>query len=115
MPSSRRFATPRTPVVALVALVGGCASPFPHPSSADVATLRPTDPNARLEDLERGRTLYMGKCGSCHLLHPPSTIAPDEWPGKVGRMQSEGRVHLADDELRDIIRYVRAASLGARL
>ena len=31
------------------------------------------------------------------------------------RMQTEGRVHLKDDELRDIIRYVRAASLGSRL
>ena len=99
----------------LLALASGCGSPFPHPTSAAVATLRPTDPSARLEDLERGRTLYMGKCGACHLLHPPATIAPDEWPGKVRLMQSEGHVHLADDELRDIIRYVRAASLDSRL
>ncbi|HWP04364.1 MAG TPA: hypothetical protein VNN72_01420 [Polyangiaceae bacterium] len=115
MPSSLRVAGRRTLVGVLVALASACSSPFPHPSSADVATLGPSDPSARLEDLERGRTLYMGKCGSCHLLHPPSTIAPDQWPGKVMRMQTEGRVHLKDDELRDIIRYVRAASLGSRL
>jgi mono/diheme cytochrome c family protein len=113
MSSSLRTARARTLVGVLMALAAACSSPYPHPSSADVATLRPSDPSARLEDLERGRTLYMGKCGSCHLLHPPSTIAPDEWPGKVMKMQNEGRVHLKDDELRDIIRYVRAASLAS--
>ena len=94
-------------------LASGCGSPFPHPSGAEVAALHPTDPAAKLEDLERGRTLYMSKCSSCHLLHPPSTIAPDAWPGKVARMQREGRVHLGDDDLRDIVRYVRAASLAS--
>lgn len=101
--------------VAAGALVAACGSSFPHPSSADVATLRPSDPAVRLEDLERGRTLYMGKCGSCHLLHAPATIAPEEWPGKVTGMRSEGRVHLEDDEVRDIIRYLRSASASARL
>jgi len=98
-----------------LAVAVGCGSPFPHPSSADVAALRPSDPAAKLEDLEQGRTLYMSKCSSCHLLHAPATIAPDAWPGKVARMQSEGRVHLSEDELRDIVRYVRAASLSSRL
>ena len=98
-----------------MALASGCGSPFPHPSGAEVAALHPTDPAAKLEDLERGRTLYMSKCSSCHLLHPPSTIAPDAWPGKVARMQREGRVHLGDDDLRDIVRYVRAASLASHL
>jgi len=115
MPSSLRMARPTGALVALVALVTACGSPFPHPSSADVASLKATDPSAHLEDLERGRTLYMGKCGSCHMLHPPATIAPEAWRGKVMRMQTEGHVHLQDDELRDIVRYVRAASLSSRL
>ena len=101
-------------VAAAVAFVSACGSPFPHPTSAHVAALHPTDPSAELADLEHGRTLYMSKCSSCHLLHPPSTIAPDAWPGTVARMQREGRVHLADDDVRDIVRYVRAASLASR-
>jgi cytochrome c5 len=101
--------------VATVALVSACGSPFPHPTSADVAAIHPTDPSVELSDLEHGRKLYMSKCSSCHLLHPPATIAPDAWPDKVVRMQREGRVHLADDDIRDIVRYVRAASMASRL
>jgi mono/diheme cytochrome c family protein len=92
----------------------GCASPFAHPSSADVVALQPIDPGVRLEDLERGRALYLSKCSSCHQLHEPQLFTPEAWPDKVHAMQREGRVHLSDPEALDMIRYLRAASLVAR-
>jgi mono/diheme cytochrome c family protein len=91
-----------------------CASPFVRPSSADVVALRPIDPGVQLADLERGRSLYLAKCASCHQLHEPSLFAPEAWPDKVHAMQREGRVHLSDPEALDMIRYLRAASLVAR-
>ena len=109
-----RFSATAASIVALGELASACGSPFPHPTSAEVTAIHPTDPSAELADLQRGRTLYMSKCSSCHLLHAPATIAPDAWPDKVARMQREGRVHLSDDDLRDIVRYVRAASMASR-
>ena len=76
--------------------------------------LRAKDPGARLEDLARGRSLYLAKCGSCHLLFPPSKFAPDAWPAKVSRMQAERKVHLAPDEQKDIERYLVAVSTARR-
>ncbi len=99
-------------VVTLVA--AGCGSPIPHPTSAEVRALGPGEPGVRVEDLERGRSLYLAKCGGCHLLHDPATIAADDWPEHVARMQREKRVRLAPDQQTDIVRYLRATSLTAR-
>ena len=95
-------------------LAAGCVSAFPRPGTAEVAALHGTDPGARLEDLERGRSLYLSKCGGCHLLIEPAKHAPDAWPAKVQRMQSEGKVHLAAGELRDIERYLAGVSAVSR-
>jgi len=91
-----------------------CGAPFPSPGAAQLGALRAKDPGARIEDLEHGRSLYLAKCGGCHLLVVPTKFAPEAWPAKVARMQSEKRVHLAPDELRDIERYVVAVSGAAR-
>ncbi len=95
-------------------LAVACGSPFPHPSSATVSALRPTDPTVHVEDLEHGRDLYLAKCSSCHALYEPVAFAPEAWPEKVSRMQREKRVHLADAELADITRYLRATSAVTR-
>jgi hypothetical protein len=94
-----------------LALAGpACGSPFPSPGAAQVATLRARDPEVRLANLERGRTLYLAKCGGCHLLIEPARFAPEAWPPKIARMQSESKVHLAAAELKDIERYLLVAS-----
>jgi mono/diheme cytochrome c family protein len=98
----------------LVATSLGCSSAFPPPGSAEVGAVKLRDPNARVEDLEHGRSVYLGKCGSCHLLIEPGKFAADAWPQKVERMQEERRVHLADDEARDLVRYLVGASSVAR-
>jgi mono/diheme cytochrome c family protein len=91
-----------------------CASAFPHPGAAEVGAVKLHDPAARVEDLAHGRTLYLGKCGGCHLLIEPGKFASDAWPEKVERMQEEKRVHLEADELRDLVRYLVGASAVAR-
>ena len=90
--------------------VVACHSSFPSPGTAEVAALRTKDPDARLANLEHGRSLYLGKCGGCHLLIEPSKFGPDVWPTKVERMQSERRVLLTSEELTDLKRYLVAVS-----
>jgi mono/diheme cytochrome c family protein len=79
-----------------------------------VSALQARDPEVRVENLEHGRSLYLQKCSSCHRLYEPASLSPDAWPDKVAGMQREGRVHLTDEELTDMLRYLRATSLVAR-
>jgi mono/diheme cytochrome c family protein len=92
----------------------GCASAFPQPGTAEVGAVKLHDPTARVEDLAHGRSVYLGKCGGCHLLIEPGKFASDVWPEKVERMQEERRVHLEADEARDLVRYLVGASSVAR-
>jgi hypothetical protein len=108
----RSFWADLSPLV-LVAAVA-CSTGFPSPGNAEVAALKARDPAVRLEDLERGRSLYLAKCSGCHLVIEPRKFAADAWPEKIQRMQNERRVHLAPDELSDIERYVVATSRVAR-
>jgi hypothetical protein len=95
----------------VLALAGSaCGSSFPNPGAAEVGALRVRDPGVGLADLERGRALYLGKCGGCHLLIEPARFSPDAWPPKIERMQSEGKVRLASAELKDIERYLVSVS-----
>jgi hypothetical protein len=97
------------------ALVGaGCSSAFPPPGAAEVGAVKRRDPAARVENLEHGRSLYLGKCGGCHLLIEPAQFAADAWPEKVERMQCERRVHLDAAEARYLLRYLVGASTVAR-
>jgi hypothetical protein len=45
-----------------------------------------------LADLQRGRTLFVGKCGGCHRVPLPAEHGASEWPGKLDEMS--GRAHL---------------------
>ena len=91
----------------------GCSSAFPPPGAAEIGAVKARDPEARVENLEHGRALYLGKCGGCHMLIEPGRFAADVWPAKVERMQGEARVHLAPDEARDLVRYLVGASAVA--
>ncbi len=103
------------PLLLVFALAGtGCGSAFPPPGAAEVGAVKERDPAARVENLEHGRALYLGKCGGCHLLIEPGQFAADAWPEKVERMQGERRVHLEPDEARDLVRYLVGASAVAR-
>ncbi|HTQ04083.1 MAG TPA: hypothetical protein VMI54_09505 [Polyangiaceae bacterium] len=99
----------------LLALAGAaCAAALPPPSAAEVSAVKSRDPAARAENLEHGHALYLGKCGSCHVLIEPARFAADDWPAKVERMLEEKRVHLDTDEARDLVRYLVGASAVAR-
>jgi hypothetical protein len=101
-------------VTASVAATACGASAFPPPGTAEVGAVKVRDPSARVEDLAHGRSLYLGKCGGCHLLIEPGKFASDVWPEKVERMQEEKRVHLEPGEARDLVRYLVGASAVAR-
>jgi mono/diheme cytochrome c family protein len=99
-------------VVGLSAGLFGCASsPYPHPIQADVAVAQKQRTGVTLADLEQGRSLYLSRCGSCHQVVDPKSVAPSEWPHEVAEMQE--RAKLDAGQVDAIVLYlVTIASRG---
>jgi len=98
--------------IAFAVLLAGCATAAPSPLPVDVGTAQAQWPGTTRADLERGRTVYLRRCGGCHLLHPPDEIAPETWPGVVGKMGPRAKLSPADGA--DLVRYLVVLSAAAR-
>lgn len=82
----------------------GCAAVLPFPQPTDVGAAQVRWPGTTQADLERGRSVYVSRCGSCHFLHRPSELAPGRWPGVVAKMAP--RAKLSPGESTDVVRYL---------
>lgn len=103
----------RGALLAVSCLIGfGCgASAAPAPAAADVARVTERYPGTTLADLERGRTVYLSRCTSCHAPVAPGSIPADRWPGEVKEMSE--RAHLGADEPL-VVKYLVAQSMRGR-
>ncbi len=88
-----------------LALVGGCArSNAPIATSADAARVAQRWPGITVDELNAGRKLYVGHCGTCHLPPRPGDFAPESWPGHVSEMRERSGLDVASGVL--VERYV---------
>jgi mono/diheme cytochrome c family protein len=102
----------RLAIVALAAgLAAACAAALRHPSPADVAVVAPKWPGTTVEDLERGRRLYVRRCAGCHTLILPAAHPPEEWPRLVDDMAKKARLRPAERD--DVVRFVVAVASDA--
>ena len=86
-------------------LLAACAhSSAPLVTDADAARARTRWPSITRAELDRGRAIYVGHCGNCHLIPKPTDHTPEEWPGHVSAMSE--RAGLTDDEQELVVRYV---------
>lgn len=103
--------TSRLWALGVVACLAACgSSPFPKPTAADQARGSAHFPDVTLGELTEGRTLYMSRCGSCHVLKRPVELAPAQWQVEVTEMRNKNGVKLSDTEARAIIRYLTVAA-----
>src|SRR5687767_13132252 len=77
---------------------------LPVAGPSDVSRAGVRWPGTSSEDLARGRQLYAGRCGSCHLPVAPHEVAPQQWPGHVDEMKE--RAGLSDIEAELVRRYL---------
>jgi len=97
------------PLAGVLWACGGSA--VPEPTSADATRVSSHFPDVTLSELSQGRSLYLSRCGSCHVLRRPAELAPDQWQAEVDEMRTKNGVKLSDGEARAILRYlVMAAS-----
>jgi mono/diheme cytochrome c family protein len=89
-------------------LAAACAAALRHATPADVTLVSPQWPGTTVQDLERGRRLYVRRCSGCHTLFLPSAHPPDEWPGWVDAMAEKARLKPAERE--DVVRFLVAVS-----
>ncbi len=95
-------------VLLAAALAAACAAALRHSTPADVTLVAPQWPGTTVEDLERGRRLYVRRCSGCHTLILPSTHAADDWPVLVDAMAEKARLKPAERE--DVVRFLVAVA-----
>lgn len=84
------------------AALGACAPRTPPRATSEDAIRMRVD----LAQLERGRTLLVARCGSCHTVPAPSAHTPAEWPARLDEMAA--RSALAPAEQQAIEQYLVA-------
>ena len=102
----------RTCLSGLLLTVVACgASATPAPIQADVARIENQYPGTKLAELEKGRSVYLSRCTSCHAPVAPRSIPAERWPHEVSEMSERAR--LGEDESL-VVRYLVAQALRAR-
>lgn len=91
-------------LIALVALgmASGCGQ-----SRIPEASRLTTDPG-ELSRLDRGRSLYLTRCGGCHALYEPAALLPAAWPDAVAVMRKRSQVSVEEQGF--ITHYLVTAS-----
>lgn len=93
-----------------VCLVACGGSAVPEPTAADASRGSAHFPDLTLGELHQGRSLYVSRCGSCHVLKRPAELLPEQWQVEVDEMRSKNGVKLSDGEARAIVRYLAIAA-----
>ncbi len=69
----------------------GCTAGIPRPT-----LLQARQANLELSTLEHGRSLFLARCGTCHLTPTPSAHTMDEWAKFVPEMSKDAELSEAD-------------------
>ncbi len=107
-----RYSSAALAIATAIAVVLACSAALDHPTPQDAEWAQREWPGTTVQDLARGRALYVDKCSSCHNLHLPSEYAPEEWEGYVAYMVTEAKITPAEQAA--IARYLAAASARSR-
>lgn len=89
-------------------LVASCATAVIRPDARDVHWASQRWPGTTVDDLSRGRELFVLRCAGCHNLPEPASKTPEQWADVVEEMGSRAKLDRGDQEL--VLRYLSAAS-----
>jgi hypothetical protein len=97
------------PLAALTAgvLLTGCGAVIPRVTPELVTLAHQHDPAVSDVDLERTRTLFINRCGSCHAVNDPRDYTPAEWADWLRKMGRKAK--LRGHQEADLLVFVLAA------
>jgi mono/diheme cytochrome c family protein len=78
----------------LVCALAGCQVSLPSATASDASRA-----NIELADLQRGRSLLVTRCGSCHRPPMPGERRAVEWPDKLDKMTERANLDVAQRHL----------------
>lgn len=84
-------------LLVIVTLVA-CKSALYIPDTQNVAK------NANIDELVKGRALYVANCSSCHALYLPEKFTKAEWIKSIDQMAPKAKI--TDQEKQLILAYV---------
>ena len=93
--------------ILLVAAIAGCAGGLPPVTKLQVERASERWPGTSSAQLEQGRALYQGRCGSCHQLFSPGHFPEQRWRVEIAEMRE--RAHLTTDQENLIFQYLATA------
>jgi hypothetical protein len=96
--------------VMVVVALAGCGVDVPHATAIDAQRAAQLRPGTTLEELERGRSLYLAKCTSCHAPVAPRSHTPEAWPAQVAKMAERAKVTSAEVDL--LVLYLTTVSVA---
>ena len=85
-------------------LLAACAGQLRIPTEYDAARGAARWDCYDLSELQRGRELYVLKCGSCHALHLPEELSETDWSAVFPEMREEAKLDDAQSGL--ILKYL---------
>jgi hypothetical protein len=77
-----------------------CAPVIIKPTLQDVDQAKQKWTDVTLDQLNKGYSLYVAKCGSCHFLYKPTKFTEREWLEMFPKMKIKAKI---DDEQIDLI------------
>ena len=84
--------------------LASCKTPYYVPTEQTLAQCSENGYKTSIEELTKGRDLYMGKCGKCHSLYKPNQFSGEQWKINLSKMQPKAKI--TDDEKWLIFAYV---------
>jgi hypothetical protein len=92
-----------------VVVLAGCVT-IPHLTPAQLAWASSKWPDVQMAELEKGRSIYVTRCGSCHTAPSPAEVMEQNDADMVREMSE--RAKLTPAEQQAVMRFVEAASNG---
>ena len=97
----------RALLIASVASLAACGpSPVPRATPELVGVARADAPEVTVEDLDRGRAIYVTRCNTCHSLPRPVDYDAPTWRKWMHSMAPKAK--LDEVQAADALRYVLA-------
>jgi hypothetical protein len=85
----------------------GCAVTLPYIIEDDAQQASRRWPDATVQSLNEGRSLYIDHCSGCHSLHPPNEYTESEWKKSLDEMALKAK--LLDTEKQLVYQYLITA------